>query len=75
MKNGLVVDKFGTKYWFKDGKLHREDGPAIETAKGSACWWFHGRAVGYDAEGFWDLWDKLTDEQRGNPTLLRWLPH
>lgn len=30
MKNGLLVDKIGTKRYYKDNKLHRMDGPAIE---------------------------------------------
>ena len=39
MRNGLVVDKLGNKYWFKDDKLHREDGPAAESAYGGKQWW------------------------------------
>ena len=34
MKNGLEIDEYGTKYWYKDGKLHRDDGPAIEYING-----------------------------------------
>lgn len=29
-KNGLFVLSDGTKEWYKDGKLHRDDGPALE---------------------------------------------
>jgi hypothetical protein len=39
----LVVDKFGTKRWFIDGMLHREDGPAVEWANGDKFWYFNGR--------------------------------
>jgi hypothetical protein len=28
----------GTKYWYLNGKRHREDGPAIETANGGKEW-------------------------------------
>jgi len=28
MKNGMIVDTDGTKRHFKNGELHREDGPA-----------------------------------------------
>ncbi len=39
LKNGLVVDKWGDKKWYKNGKLHREDGPAIEYANGHRAWY------------------------------------
>lgn len=29
----------GAKYWYLNGKLHREDGPAIEYADGSKQWY------------------------------------
>ena len=28
--------------WYKDGKLHREDGPAIEWSFGTKEWWVAG---------------------------------
>ncbi len=28
MKNGMIVDTDGTKRYFKNDQLHREDGPA-----------------------------------------------
>lgn len=37
------VDTDGTKYWYKNGKLHREDGPAIERADGTKYWYQHGQ--------------------------------
>jgi len=41
MKNGLVVEN-GTKRWYKDDVLHREDGPPEEWANGSKEWYLHG---------------------------------
>ena len=32
----------GTKWWFLNNKLHREDGPALEWASGSKCWYLNG---------------------------------
>ncbi len=29
MKNGKHTSPDGTQFWYKDGNLHREDGPAI----------------------------------------------
>ncbi len=40
---GIAVNIFGTKYWFKNGKLHREDGPACEYTDGSKYWWFEDK--------------------------------
>jgi hypothetical protein len=74
MQNGLVVAKDGTKLWYKDDKLHREDGPAIEWLAGDMDWCLDGKSLGRNARGFWNLWDLLTPQQRGNPTLLRYLP-
>jgi len=38
----MTVNRDGTKIWRLDGKLHREDGPAIEGANGGKEWWLHG---------------------------------
>ena len=32
----------GTKYWYLNGNLHREDGPAIERSNGTKEWWLNG---------------------------------
>ena len=72
--NGCIVDFRGGKHWYKDDRRHREDGPAIEWSYGDTEWCFAGERLGWDEEGFWKLWDLLTEEQRGNPTLLRYLP-
>jgi hypothetical protein len=42
MKNGMIVDKKGNKRWYKNRRLHREDGPAIEWADGSKSWFING---------------------------------
>ena len=34
----------GSKYWYKHGKLHREDGPAIEWY-GSTYWYYEGKKI------------------------------
>jgi len=39
MKNGLVFDERGNKYWYSGGKLHREDGPAVEWLNGDKYWY------------------------------------
>ena len=72
--NGCIVDLGGSKYWFKDDQYHREDGPAIEWPSGVKSWWFNGTQLSTGNRGFWMLWDRLTDKQRGNPNLLRYMP-
>ena len=32
------IDKFRNKRWFLNGKIHREDGPAVVWADGSKFW-------------------------------------
>jgi hypothetical protein len=41
--DSLSVNNDGTKKWFKDGKYHRLDGPAIELANGSKYWYIDGQ--------------------------------
>lgn len=38
MKNGLHTDAAGNKQWFKNGQLHRLDGPALIHTDGTQCW-------------------------------------
>ena len=69
MKNKpeLKVNKEGTKQWFLNGKLHRDDGPAIEYINGHKKWWLNGKihridgpAVEYsNGSKLWYLNDKL----------------
>ena len=35
----------GAKYWYLNGKLHREDGPSIICCNGSKCWHLNGKKV------------------------------
>ena len=38
----LAIDKFRDKRWYSAGKLHREDGPAVEWVNGDREWWSNG---------------------------------
>jgi hypothetical protein len=33
----------GDKQWWLNGKLHREDGPAVERANGTKVWYLNGK--------------------------------
>ena len=43
MRNGLVIYSNGDKYWYKNDKLHRENGPAVESPNGDKAWWINGK--------------------------------
>ena len=62
----------GTKHWYLKGKLHREDGPAIERAGGTKEWYLNdmrhredGPAVEFNnGDKYWYLNGKqLTGDQ------------
>ena len=65
-----VVDASGTKHWYRDDKLHREDGPAVEYASGTKRWYRDGKrhredgpAIEYaSGSKFWYRDDKLHRE-------------
>ena len=37
------VNESGTKRWYLNDKLHREDGPAVEWSNGSKQWYFNDK--------------------------------
>jgi hypothetical protein len=66
-RDGLHVDSQGTMRWYLDGKLHREDGPAVKRIDGLNWWCIKGRyhrvdgpAVEYmDGTALWYRHDSL----------------
>ena len=38
----------GTRYWHLNGKLHKEDGPAIEYSDGVRCWYLNNEQLTED---------------------------
>ena len=38
----VQVDDDGTKYWYLNDKLHRDDGPAVELPIGTKKWYLNG---------------------------------
>jgi hypothetical protein len=38
-----VVDKHGTQRWYRDGKLHRENHPAVIYANSAKYWYRNGK--------------------------------
>jgi hypothetical protein len=39
MKNGRFVDGLGNVYYYRNGLIHRDDGPAVEYPDGSMYWY------------------------------------
>ena len=70
MTEPCKIDEYGNKYWWLNGKFHREDGPAIERADGYQAWYLNGKAHREDGpalisiSGFksWWLNDKFIAE-------------
>jgi len=65
-ENNLTYDVIeclnGAKHWYKNGVLHRDDGPSIEWDNGYKSWWKNGErhrddgpAIEY-ANGEKDYW-------------------
>jgi len=60
----------GDKFWYLNGKRHREDGPAIELANGDKSWWINdkrhredGPAIEWaNGDKSWYINDKLHRE-------------
>jgi hypothetical protein len=67
----------GDKYWYLNGKLHREDGPTVEYANGYKCWYLNDKCHREDgpalecANGnkYWYLNDKEYTEQEFNEKM------
>ena len=73
----VKVHNSGDKFWYLNGKLHREDGPAVEWADGYKSWYLNGKlhredgpATEYaDGEKFWYLDGTNYTEQEFNEKL------
>jgi len=68
----VKVYENGNKYWLINGKLHREDGPAVEYTNGDKSWYLNGNlhredgpAVEYtNGDKYWWLnGEKLTEDE------------
>jgi len=70
-KPKLKIDEYGNKEWWLNGKLHREDGPAIENSNGSKMWFLNGKlhredgpAIEYrNGDKYWYLNGKQVKEE------------
>ena len=42
-KRMLRINRDGDKYWYLNGKYHRQNGPAVEYANGDRVWYLNGQ--------------------------------
>lgn len=45
LRNGMMVRANGDRVWYKDGNVHREDGPAYISAEGECRWYLNDKFV------------------------------
>ena len=38
-----IINSYGDKRWYKNGVIHRDDGPAIEYWDGTKSWYINGQ--------------------------------
>ncbi len=50
---GVACEVNDTKWWYKGGKFHREDGPAIEYYYGAKFYYLNGKE--YPEKEYWSV--------------------
>ena len=64
--------------YMRDGQPHRVDGPAVIYLDGKRkidlAYYWEGELLDCGHEGFWKLWDHLTEEQQSSLTLHMYMP-
>jgi hypothetical protein len=43
VRNGLIINEYRDKCWYKNDLLHRTEGPAIIYLSGTEVWYFEGK--------------------------------
>ena len=68
---GLAGDFYsnGTKSWWRDDKLHRDDGPAVIDSNGDKYWWINGKRLSLE-----EYIDQITDKAVLEDIVLNHLP-
>ena len=77
IKYEVEVYPNGSKYWYLNGKRHREDGPALERSNGDKSWYLNnklhredGPAIEWaDGDKCWYLNDEYLTEEEFNKRM------
>lgn len=72
------IEDDGEKKWLYNGRLHREDGPAIICEDGSEFWYLHGKyhrtngpaVIFSNGNTFWFIDDKMISSKKMYQTIL-----
>lgn len=54
----IVISPEGSKFYFNNGSIEREDGPAVEYANGINHWWYKGKRVRVNSQDEFEQWIK-----------------
>lgn len=62
--------------YFINGTIHRRDGPAFisyrENGKvANDIYYIDGNYLGQNTDGFWKLWEYLSEDERNNSNILK----
>lgn len=62
--------------YFINGNIHRKDGPAFisyrEDGKvANYIYYIGGNYLGHNTDGFWELWEHLSEDERNNSNILK----
>jgi len=64
---GIAEFEDGDKHWFKNGNLHREDGPAVLWNDGAIEWWLDGICVWYSSRKKFDFTNIIIISKEQHP--------
>ena len=56
MKYDIKIDEYGTKRYYVNKVLHREDGPAVEFSDGEKNWYLNNTYYGSNSHFTNDSW-------------------
>jgi hypothetical protein len=71
--NGWVTNRYGNKFWYHNGKIHRLNGPAYEEASGTKAWCRYGKYYRLDgpaiewfdgSKSWWINGEQITKQTR-----------
>jgi hypothetical protein len=71
-----TIDTGGSQFWYKDGKLHREDGPAVIFKNGGKQWYKYSKrhredgpaVIVYNGDKYWFKYDRPITKE-----VLEWV--
>ena len=55
----IIIDNYGTKRYYLNDQLHRENGPAIECPSGNKLWYLNGKCYGFKNDFTNKSWKKF----------------